>query len=60
MPVVINDFQVVTPSAGELSPEGAPAGAGGASPGADAEETINRVHEELRARRERRERLRAT
>lgn len=58
MPVVINDFQVVTPSAGEPSPEGTPAGAGG--PGTDAEETISRVHEELRTRRERTERLRAT
>jgi hypothetical protein len=60
MPVVINDFQVVTPSAGEPSSEGTPAGAGAAGPGTDAEETINRVYEELRTRRERKERLRAT
>jgi hypothetical protein len=58
VPVVINDFQVVTPSAAEPTAE---SGHGAAMPaGTDAEEILKRVHEDLRTRRERKERLHAT
>lgn len=60
MAVVINDFEVVTPSTGEPSPEGTHTGARDAGTGTDSEETITRVHDDLRTRRERQERLRAT
>jgi len=62
MPVVINDFEVVTPTAHDPGANGAGApGAGAAGAGGgDQEELLRRVREEHRTRREREERLRAT
>ena len=57
MPVVINDFEVVTPS-GQEQPEAK--GGGGAPPASDSEQILKTVHEDLRTRREREERLYAT
>ena len=57
MPVVINDFEVVTPTAQEQ--QEAKPGAG-AAPAAGLEETVKAVDEHLRTRRERGERLHAS
>ena len=57
MPVVVNDFEVVTPS----EPEQPAARTGpGPAPGGNPQELLKLVDEHLRTRREREERLHAT
>lgn len=56
--VVINDFEVVTPGGSEQPGAKAPSTGAGAPP--DVAELVKSVHEELRTRREREQRLHAT
>jgi hypothetical protein len=56
--VVINDFEVVTPGGSE-QPGAKPSSAGSGTP-PDPGEIVKTVHDELRTRREREQRLHAT